>query len=147
MPSKIPNAFHSKPGPKTDPLDWVFKFWARVDVRGANDCWEWKGAESGRGYGHMSLGGGTNYNNILVHRLSYVIHYGDISKNLVVRHKCNNKLCVNPKHLEAGTQLENKRDIIVSGRAKMIFDALDIDPMKVSDEDIAKVKALLKKEK
>ena len=32
------------------------------------------------------------------------------SDNDVVRHKCHNRLCVNPQHLTHGTQLENVND-------------------------------------
>ena len=28
----------------------------------------------------------------------------------VVRHRCNNGLCINPDHLEIGTRADNKRD-------------------------------------
>ena len=28
----------------------------------------------------------------------------------VIRHRCHNRLCINPKHLELGTQADNKRD-------------------------------------
>ena len=32
------------------------------------------------------------------------------SEDHVVRHRCHNRLCVNPEHLELGTQADNKRD-------------------------------------
>lgn len=36
---------------------------------------------------------------------------GDIPRRgLVVRHKCDNRLCINPEHLEVGTQSANLRD-------------------------------------
>lgn len=36
----------------------------------------------------------------------------------VVRHKCDNPRCINPEHLEIGTQLENVQDSVQRGRAK-----------------------------
>ncbi|MDF1671592.1 MAG: HNH endonuclease [Roseovarius sp.] len=32
------------------------------------------------------------------------------SRDRVVRHRCHNRLCVNPDHLEIGSQADNKRD-------------------------------------
>ena len=32
------------------------------------------------------------------------------SRDRVVRHRCHNRLCVNPAHLEIGSQADNKRD-------------------------------------
>lgn len=34
----------------------------------------------------------------------------------VVRHRCDNPRCINPQHLEAGTQLDNVHDCISRGR-------------------------------
>lgn len=52
----------------------------------------------------------------LAHRLSYLAFNGDIPEGLVVRHKCDNKCCVNPEHLEVGTQKDNVQDAIKRGR-------------------------------
>lgn len=41
----------------------------------------------------------------------------DDIKGLVVRHKCDNPRCINPKHLEIGTQSQNLMDRHRSGRA------------------------------
>ena len=32
------------------------------------------------------------------------------SRDQVVRHRCHNRLCVNPEHLQLGSQADNKRD-------------------------------------
>jgi hypothetical protein len=32
------------------------------------------------------------------------------SRDHVVRHRCQNRLCINPDHLALGTQADNKRD-------------------------------------
>jgi len=32
------------------------------------------------------------------------------SRDVVVRHRCHHRRCINPEHLELGTQADNKRD-------------------------------------
>jgi hypothetical protein len=50
-----------------------------------------------------------------VHRYSYELHKGPISEGLHVLHECDNKLCINPDHLRAGTHAENIRDAVARG--------------------------------
>ena len=50
-------------------------------------------------------------------RFIYEVCYGEIKNNLVVRHKCDNSMCINPEHLETGTQLENIQDMVKRGRS------------------------------
>jgi hypothetical protein len=53
---------------------------------------------------------------IAAHRLSFCMHYGDLPARAVVRHRCDNEGCVNPKHLILGTQLDNMADRAERGR-------------------------------
>jgi len=66
-------------------------------------CWEWLGRHSTEGYGVLNLGGRQQY----AHRLSYEIHVGPIRDGLMIDHKCHNRGCVNPDHLQ---QVDNKRN-------------------------------------
>jgi hypothetical protein len=45
-----------------------------------------------------------------VHRVSYKLHCGPIPEGSVVRHRCDIPSCINPDHLEIGTQLNNIAD-------------------------------------
>ena len=69
-----------------------------------NGCWKWTAKiHKITGYGNI----GYNEKHYLAHRVSYLIHKGDIPKNLVIDHICNNRYCVNPNHLQAITLREN----------------------------------------
>lgn len=50
------------------------------------------------------------------HRFVYEHHYGKIPKGLVIRHICNEKSCVNYKHLAVGTHMDNIQDKINAER-------------------------------
>lgn len=79
-------------------------------------CWEWNGKRHEHGYGLLTaplLG----LHGVRVHRLMWEMHNGPIENpELVVRHRCDNPPCVNPHHLELGTQADNSRDMFERGR-------------------------------
>jgi hypothetical protein len=87
-------------------------FWRKVDVRGPDDCWEWQGATSGRGYGsHGVTGINGKFRTERTHRVSWVIHNGQITSGLCICHTCDNPPCVNPTHLFEGTLNDNIQDM------------------------------------
>lgn len=77
-----------------------------------NNCWEWKGCLDTYGYGMFNYKKKT----CKAHRLMYEIHYAIELKDLHCLHKCNNRKCVNPLHLFAGTNLDNIKDKVKKGR-------------------------------
>lgn len=92
------------------------RFWAKVDKRGSDECWEWTGARlRSRGelwYGQVHRGGVTAY----AHRVAWELANGPVPDGLHVRHKCDNPACVNPAHLEVGTHQDNVNDMVARGR-------------------------------
>ena len=93
------------------------KFWAGVNKRGENECWEWMRCKNSTGYGIFYVG----VKSTLAHRFSYLINRGEIGNDALGRplcalHRCDNPPCVNPNHLFLGTRGDNLRDMISKGR-------------------------------
>lgn len=67
-------------------------------------CWLWNGALSKKGYGHIKR----NRKSIPAHRYFWEQRNGPIpDPKMDVHHKCLNKRCVNPDHLEALTRKDH----------------------------------------
>lgn len=85
------------------------RFWAKVDKRGPDDCWEWTSSRLPKGYGR--------FGSTLAHRYVYELTHGrEAAEGVVIRHTCDNPPCVNPAHLIAGTYKDNTDDMMRRGR-------------------------------
>lgn len=80
-----------------------------------DDCIIWDGPIWSQGrYGVVKRNG----KSMGAHRAAWIDAYGEIPTNLVVCHKCDNGLCVNPNHLFLGTLKDNMQDCKRKGRLK-----------------------------
>ena len=84
------------------------RFWAKVDVRGEDECWPWTGAVNGYGYGTIQAAGrGSPV--LYAHQVVVVLDGTIIPARKIVHHNCGMRLCMNRKHLEIATYSHNNR--------------------------------------
>jgi len=76
-------------------------------------CIEWGGSLNHSGYGRVTYNGHRQ----LAHRVSFFEATGVDPTGKVVMHVCDNRKCINPDHLELGTQTDNSKDMWTKGRA------------------------------
>lgn len=88
------------------------RFWSHVDIRGDDECWEWKTSKFRGGYGQFKVNG----RNIRASRLAYFIQHGVDPLDAQVCHTCDNPPCCNPSHLFLGDNADNRNDSIAKGR-------------------------------
>lgn len=86
-------------GTRVKPTDFA------VDIHG---CWNWQLKIDQRGYGVVRREGRV-VGNVRAHRWVYEQVVGPISEGMVLDHRCRNRRCVNPAHLEPVTHVENCR--------------------------------------
>jgi hypothetical protein len=104
------------------------RYWAKVDKAGqvhpvlGTACWMWLGnPKAAYGYILDSQGEyGTKGRHIRATRFAWAIAHGHTEipegMGVVMLHKCDNTRCVNPDHLEPGTQKDNIADALSKGR-------------------------------
>jgi hypothetical protein len=111
------------------------RFWTKVERRTESECWPWTASTDGFGYGMIGVG---SHSTKRSHVVSYELHKGPVPVGMVVRHTCDNPICVNPGHLLIGTVRDNTTDRMERGRSK---GGHPHGPIKVTVADIAFIRA------
>ena len=106
-------------------IPYADRFWEKVDKRGGpNACWNWLAARTTNGYGIIRGDAPAGVAcNLRAHRVAWELSTGQKfpahipGKTIELRHKCDNRLCCNPRHLEVGMRIDNVMDMYRRGRA------------------------------
>ncbi len=101
-------------------------------------CWNWNKSLGIRGYGKI----GFRNRSATAHRVSYLVYKGEIKKNQLVMHKCDNPKCVNPEHLNVGSYADNTQDSLDKGRTSA--KGTRNTQSKLTEYDVSIIKKLVK---
>lgn len=116
------------------------RFLSKTERR-EDGCLVWTGALNGsKRYGAVGVFGKQH----LAHRASYMLFCGPIPDGMVVCHRCDVGLCVEPTHLFLGSQTDNIHDMerkgrshhpsgADHGRAKLSWDDVDVIRQRLSE--------------
>jgi hypothetical protein len=108
---------HPKMVAQRQPVPLLERFWKWVvklegeasDNDGLGPCWLYTAKKGVNGYGRIGLGGVFG-RTVLVHRLSYALHFGNLPDEMDVHHKCRERRCVRPEHLELMDPIEHAKE-------------------------------------
>lgn len=99
--------------------------WAETDT----GCWEWQRALA-VGYGYLRVFGVV----VPAHRFSYERTYGAIPADHELHHRCENRKCVRPDHLEMVTRAEHRQRHSTHGPAVRALFAQGLPKRRIARE-------------
>ena len=80
-------------------------------------CWPWLRSCDSKGYGQINYQGRL----LRVHRVVFMLTFGDLGDSEEVLHSCDNPRCCTPRHLSKGSHANNMRDMLNKGRHRSGF--------------------------
>ena len=114
-------------------------FWAKVDKRGPDECWNWTAGLFKTGYGKFNMDGKLRR----AHRVSWEFANGrPAPDDLMICHTCDNRACVNPAHLFLGTRSDNMKDAVKKGRAKGLPPGESHPSARLTVEQVREIRAV-----
>lgn len=126
----MPRTYHCRP--------LAERFWEKVIK--TNTCWLWNACfHRNSGYGSFGISRSITDH---AHRIAWILTYGPIPEGLFICHKCDNRLCVRPDHLFAGTQKDNLQDMKRKGRGTIANRGAGSGKTKLTDIDVANIRKL-----
>jgi hypothetical protein len=120
--------------------------WSKVDKRGPDECWPWKGFRNPQGYGRTWISDKGYY----AHRVIFdLANEGIIDRSApddrfahgYIMHTCDNPPCCNPNHLKVCTHAENVADKVAKGR-QHTFSSVSSPNAKFSEDDVHHIRYL-----
>ncbi|CAM5772058.1 hypothetical protein LMIY3S_03716 [Labrys miyagiensis] len=91
------------------------RLWAKTEIRGPDECWNWLGWRHPSGAGQIGRGKrseGLAY----THVVSWEVTNGPVPETKCVYHRCENLGCVNPHHLFIGTPADRSKYLVEQRR-------------------------------
>jgi hypothetical protein len=94
------------------------RFWAKVERRGADECWPWTKGTDRQGYGRFQVGKRSEK----AHRQAWSLAHPTVELHSSdhICHRCDNPPCCNPAHLYRGNHAANMRDMVARGRQTVL---------------------------
>lgn len=89
--------------------------WRYIRRDAVTGCWDWAGTHDRLGYARVGV---TGSRSVPAHRALYELLVEPIPDGLVLDHRCRNRGCVNPSHLDVVTQQENVQRGWAAGRTQ-----------------------------